>query len=262
MQSISTTSLQYSAERASPPLGDFVKTLNPEPQHGWAWANFEACLRRLCEQEHVVHVLEIGGGRNPLFSLEEIKAMKLQYTVNDIDQSELDKAPASLSKFCFDIAGEEMPAEAAGSFDLIFSKMVFEHVRDAQRAYSNMFKILNSGGVFFNFHPVLYSPAFVINWLLPDSLTRKIVHTVTPGRVTGNQPKFPAFYSNCEISDAAIANIHDAGFAEVFLIPFWGTSYFQNIPGISFLDRNFTNFVMERRMKKFASFCFCLGQKP
>src|SRR5690606_29100848 len=112
------------------------------------------------------------------------------YTVNDIAQSELDLAPSYVEKACFDIAAEDVPQNR--QYDLMFSKLVFEHIKDAKRAWNNTRALLKQGGIALHFCPVLCCPPFIINWLLPERLSRHILRFFFPARNEGEHPKFPA----------------------------------------------------------------------
>ena len=100
------------------------------------------------------------GGRSPLLDEPQIAAAGLNYTVNDISETELSHCPDWAEKICFDIAGDAAPA---GQYDLIFSRMVQEHVRSAEKCYNNIFQLLRPGGIALNFHPTLFAVPFVFD---------------------------------------------------------------------------------------------------
>ena len=115
-------------------------------------------MRGLARILHAHRLLEVGGGRDPLFKADELKALGIEMTINDISQTELDVLPASYHKACFDVAGDiSAVAHLRDSFDLAFSRMVFEHVADGQRAWSNLYQLLAPGGVALAFVPTLYA---------------------------------------------------------------------------------------------------------
>ena len=82
-------------------------------------------------------------------------------------------------------------ADLRGIFDLAFSRMVFEHVADGQRAWNNLYELLAPGGVALAFIPTLYSFPFVVNWLLPDDVAAKIVKLLYRNRTDDEDPVFP-----------------------------------------------------------------------
>src|SRR5262249_1621617 len=147
------------------------------------------------------NLLELGGGRSPLFFKSEIDDLGANYTVNDISERELAAAPPWVTKVCFDAAGE---ASVHQQYDLVFSRMVLEHVPSAESLYRNVFNLLSRGGICLNFHPTLFAVPFVINLLLPSRLSQ-IVLSAFGALVTDAEseyPKFPARYDWCRSSPA------------------------------------------------------------
>lgn len=59
----------------------------------WAWENFLPSVERLIIASGAKDVIEIGGGRSPSFSQEQINELKLNYVSNDISDTELARAP-------------------------------------------------------------------------------------------------------------------------------------------------------------------------
>ena len=224
----------------SPLLAAPLRRLGYNSQSLWAKDNCDAILLgfvELCRAESRsdggrVRVLEIGGGRWPSFTPAEIERARITYTVNDIDPGELAAAPPEFEKGQFDIAGDVDPS-FHGRFDFVFSRMVLEHVPDARRAWSNMFDLLAPGGVAFAFHPTLYAPAFVINWLAPEALTGPVLRFFFPGRGNIGTRKFPARYDLCFAVQTTVEPIlRRLGFRQVLVAPFWGDPYFEQLPGV------------------------------
>ena len=106
-----------------------------------------------------VRVLEIGGGRGPQFTPAEAEKLGVALTVNDIDARELSLAPPGFATACFNVAAEVDPS-LFGKFDFIFSRMVFEHVKDAPRAWRNVAALLAPGGVALALSPDALFAAF------------------------------------------------------------------------------------------------------
>jgi hypothetical protein len=107
-------------------LARAFRELGVTNEREWAWANYENVVRGLARILHAHKLLEVGGGRDPLFTAGELKALDIEMTVNDISQTELDVLPDSYRKACFDVAGDiSAVAHLRDSFDLAFSRMVF-----------------------------------------------------------------------------------------------------------------------------------------
>src|SRR3546814_21124471 len=59
--------------------------------------------------------------------------------------------------------------------------------------------LLRPGGISLAFHPVYYALPFVINTVLPEHMTQKMLARVFPNRNVNDIPNFPAHYSGCRI---------------------------------------------------------------
>ena len=203
-------------------------------------------------------LLEIGGGRSPLLGPEEWETSGVNYTVSDISQPELDLADGRYRKVCMDIGGE-IAGEA--QYDLIFSKMVFEHVRNARRAYENIFTLLRPGGAALNFHPVLYSPPFVINKVLPEWLSAAVLRVFFPRRTDTGAPKFPAYYKWCVATEGTERRLRQVGFSQAYAIPVHGHAYFRSIPGLREVDRALSGWAQRTGKSRLASYAYTIVVK-
>lgn len=245
-------------------LESVLDGLHPDGWHDWAWGNYANTILTLSSAFGLADWCEIGGGRDPAFTRDDIERLAVHYTINDISQGELDAAPPGYAKACFDIAGSsDHIASLAGYFDLMFSRMVFEHVKDVAAAWRNVHTLLKPGGVALAFFPTLYAPPFVINRMIPEIVSRAIVHTLYPERRDGgNDPKFPARYDWCFGSGRKLAPmLEQAGFAEHLVLPFWGSDYFRPIPGLRQLDDRFSRLSRARDLRLLTSHAYVVVRK-
>ena len=146
-------------------------------------------------------------------------------TVNDINQHEFDCAPQGLAKACFNIAGDLSETDARpGRFDLIFSRMVFEHVDGVERAWNNIHTMLKPGGLALAFFPMIYAPMFMVNRMIPGKLSRAIFHALYPARPDGgSDPKFAAHYDHCVSFERTLRPMLErAGLRDIHVQPFCG----------------------------------------
>lgn len=214
-----------------------------------------------CDGAGRVRVLEIGGGRWPFLTPQEAESGRIAYTVNDIDEGELAAGPAAFEKARFDIAGP-VDASFRERYDFIFSRMVMEHVPDAARAWSNMFELLAPGGVALAFHPTLYAPAFVINWLAPEALTGAVLRLVFPERGRAANRKFPARYDLCTAAPTVVEPaLRRAGFREVLSAPFWGDLYFERLPGFREANDALSALAEARDWRWLSSYAYSIALK-
>lgn len=255
----------------APFLAEPLRRLGYDSTEGWAWDNYiptVLAMAKSCRQsgrgrgrDGLVRVLEIGGGRGPLFTPEEARAAGIALTVNDIDAHELSQAPAAFDKAQFDVAGEVDP-RWSGRFDLVISRMVFEHVRGAPRAWANVAALLAPGGVAFAFHPTLYAPPFVINRLFPEGLTARVLRAMFPNRHDGDYPKFPARYEMCLADPARVAPILTrCGFSQVLIAPFWRHGYFRHLPLLREADAALQHLAERRDWRALASYAYTLARR-
>ena len=108
------------------------------------------------------------------------------YTLLDIDEAELAKAPAVYDRrICADatmptLAFTSLVGNAA--FDLVYSHMFLEHVTDADQVHRNIFAALRPGGFCVHAYPINNNIPLAINYVLPEALSRGVVRMVQPSR--------------------------------------------------------------------------------
>jgi len=207
--------------------------------------------------------MEIGGGRFPLFNLAEIAPYDVEYIINDVSPSELARAPSEVRKVCFDIASTNI-LDIDGltdTIDLIFSKMVFEHVSDSLQDYRNIYKILAQDGICLNFHPVLFSLPFLINYLAPTGPAERLLRKLSPKRNHNEEPKFPARYDCCRVSKCLRNTLQSIGFRQVWQLPFWFHEYFVQFPGLQQCDWMMNKIAERGNWTVLASYCYTIVVK-
>lgn len=244
-------------------LKDAFAPLNVEHNEAWAWANYERVVRHLAGASGAKKLIEIGGGRDPLFGRAALTELGAELTVNDISPVELAALPKGYRTACFDIAGDLTPEEIArGGYDLAFSRMVFEHVADGQRAWENLFRLLAPGGIGLAFVPTLYAFPFVANWLLPDDFAARIVKLLYKNRTDNKDPVFPARYSWTVASESRLAPmLSKIGYRDAMVVPFYGHGYYQPFPIVRDIHAKFTEIARARDWRFFASYAYIAARK-
>lgn len=228
-----------------------------------AWTSLKPSLERIIQRNQVRRVLEIGGGRHPFFTVADARRLGFSLTVNDLDADELSHAPGEFGRLVLDIAADLDGADVQrDTYDLIFSRMVFEHVRDAHKAWSNVHALLAPGGIGFTFVPTLFSPPFVLNRAMPEAITSRLLLMIDRTRNPDEIPKFPAFYQACRASERALTPmLTQIGFREVCVVPFFGTPYFPAIPVLKHVARAFDRWVERWDLRMFASYAYIVARK-
>lgn len=199
-----------------------------------AWADVVPLIERLILERGCRRVVEIGGGANPTFALEFVERHGIEYTLLDISQVELDKAPDGYRKVRADICAPQIPLDNAG-YDFAFSRMLAEHVPNGERFHRNVHSLLKQGGVAFHFFPTLFAPPFIVNLLLPEKLAEGLLHLLQPGRERrGKLGKFPAHYQWCRGPlKSQIGKFEGVGFDVVEYAGFYGhDAYYQKMPPV------------------------------
>ena len=158
------------------------------------WTKAPQFLASIIDCESSRSVLEIGSGANPTLSPVEVERRGLRYTTNDRDATELAKAGPAYETLLLDMAAAGRPELPRGAFDLVFSRMVNEHVADGERYYRNILDVLRPGGVTAHCFSTLYALPFLVNRLVPEGLASRLLDIFNP-RDRYQQDKFPAHYS-------------------------------------------------------------------
>jgi len=196
-----------------------------------AWNGFVSRVEQLVVTHQGRTICEIGGGANPALSLDFVRKHGLDYVIIDVSATELAKAPAGYRTRVQDVTG---PIEGEqGTYDLVFSKMLAEHVKDGEVFHRNMHALLKPGGVAFHFFPTLYAPPYVLNLLLPERLTYRILTLIQNGRENdGRKGKFPAYYRWCRgPTKRQLARLEAVGFRILNYTGFFGhAGYYKKMP--------------------------------
>lgn len=138
-------------------------------------------------------VYDVGGGKNPVITVERKAALRLKVVGVDIDRDELAAAPAG----AYDATA---PADitvyrGSGDADLVICQALLEHVRDTDGALAAIASILKPGGRALIFVPSRNAVYARLNLVLPQELKRRILFAIFPGMRRDHG--FPAFYDRC-----------------------------------------------------------------
>jgi SAM-dependent methyltransferase len=230
----------------------------------WAWDNYETLVIDLANRFGLVDLCEIGGGRDPIFTADEAAARNVSLIVNDIDAGELALTPPGLRTAHFNVAGDLSEiGRPSDIYDMMFSRMVFEHIDGVPQAWANMHRLLRPGGVGLCFFPTLYSWPFLINHLIPEKASRAILHRLFPARADeGDDPKFPALYDHCRSSDRVVGRmLRNTGFSEVHIMPFWGHGYLKSFPVIREIEGGLNRLAALADIRLVTTYAFVLVRK-
>lgn len=191
------------------------------------WELCEGYVSSLIAKNRIKSVLEIGAGANPTLKPEFVENNNLTYTISDIDDYELKKADSIYTKLVIDMSTKDISLPAR--YDLIFSRMVGEHISNGKNFYQNIYNNLNKGGISFHCFSTLYAFPFVVNYLLPEFITDLLLEKISP-RDKYQHGKFPAHYKWCRgPSKKMISNILDIGYEIIEYTGYFGHNYYKKI---------------------------------
>jgi len=226
-----------------------------------AWSRHHAHLERLIRDSGARSVCEIGGGANPAVGLDRVRALGIDYTVLDRSASELAKAPSGYRTARADIC-DALP-EGIGNFDLVFTKMLAEHIADPPAFHANVLKLLRPGGLAFHFFPTLYATPFVANKLLPERLARRVLNWFLP-RDAFQNAKFPAYYRWCKgPTRAQLRAFEQVGFRVVSYVGFFGhAQYWHRLPPIAKASAAIARWLLRHPIPWLTSFAWVTLERP
>jgi SAM-dependent methyltransferase len=170
-------------------------------------------------------VLDIGGGKECPFLPYVVSPSSHLVVALDISETELRRNRRLDRKIVADAAKHGLPLRD-GSFDVVLSRSVVEHIRDNAAFFANCAQALCPGGVMFHAFPGRYAPFSLMNQALPNGLARRLVGFLHPEWQEEDNYGFLAFYHRCYFS-ALRELLDDNGFANArFEFLYYQSIYF------------------------------------
>lgn len=195
---------------------------------------YAQAVQQISSQGGVKAVCDIGGGANPLLTLKDVERAGVErYAILDVSEEELAKAPEGYEKVVADITRNEV--KELGSFDLIVSHAVAEHITNPAAFHRAIFGLLAPGGRAMHYFPTFYDPVFVVNRLLPETIANGILQRIQTDRVKGgSHEKFPAYYRWCRgPTRHQIRRLDALGFVVEEYVGVFGHGYFHPVPALN-----------------------------
>ena len=231
-----------------------------EPEKNWenGMLGYGDTLKRIVAGYPTADVLELGAGRRPSFTLEEMPSSIHSYTVNDISPEELALLPKGYDEACFDVSGDA--SNFRDHYDVVFSRFLAEHVPDGYAMHRNVHQVLKQGGVAFHLIPTLYALPFVVNKLFPERLTSWVLKVFAPRRAIN--PKFPAHYSMCYGDPKLMASkLAEIGYRKVEIRTFYGHFYYEKIPVVRTVHKWFSDLAAKREWTRLGTYAYIKAYK-
>ncbi len=201
------------------------------------WDGFEDRVVEIVAASGATEVGELGGGANPTVAITDRVNRPIELTVLDISAEELAKSPPGVRTVCADLCAEQPPVRER--FDLVFSRMLCEHVPSGARFHRNCRAALRPGGYAVHFFPTVTALPFVVNRALPEAVGERVVEAILPSRRRGGRhSKFPAYYRWCwGPTPKQLARYRSVGFDVVSYDAGIGHNYYEKVPLLRTLER-------------------------
>lgn len=228
------------------------------------WGGAPSYIDALIDREGARSVLEVGVGRSPTLDAEDVLARDIEYAVNDVDPRELALVDPAYVTLCFDMSAV-LPREVSGRrFDLIFSRMVNEHVADGAAYYANIFRLLKPGGLTVHFFATLFTVPTLVNRLLPEPISARLRDFAFARRSHHyNYEKFRARYSWCRgPSTLMVRRFQAIGFEVEDYVGFFGHAYYRRVPTLHKLEQAKARWLMRHPISSLTSSAVVSLRKP
>ncbi|MDZ7887214.1 MAG: methyltransferase domain-containing protein [Mycobacterium sp.] len=225
------------------------------------WQGYDDAVLDLARREGVTAVAELGGGANPVVGDDEKWGFADRRVVVDISPLELSKAAVDVQTRVVDLC--QPIADDVGAYDLVFSKMLCEHLPDPVVFHENCHRLLRPGGLSVHFYPTLGTFPFLVNKMIPESTARRILDKVQPGRLDQpNLEKFPAYYRGTTgPTRRAMDKFEGFGFKVEQWKSSFGHAYYSVIPPLQALENAKSRFLRRHPVPALASFSVVVLRK-
>jgi SAM-dependent methyltransferase len=198
----------------------------------------------------------------PVIPMARIEKLGLEYVVLDELSSALDKLPPGYMQFEASILDSNSIAKLVdeqGTFDVVVSRWAAEHIPDGRKFHENVYKMLRPGGTAVHFFPTLYSLPFVLNRVLPPSLSSILLFKALPGRGS----KFRPYYSWCRgPSSRQIERLESVGFSIERYTGFFGHGYVARFKPLRVAGRYLADKLCEHPSANLTSFALVVLVRP
>jgi hypothetical protein len=217
----------------------------------------------LLSQHDCRRILEIGSGANPTLPASYVEANGLSYVTSDVSPEELEKADSVFERLVLDPSVDAIDPALLGTFDCVLSRMVSEHIRDGRQYHGNLYKMLRPGGISVHCFSTLWGFPFLVNRLLPDTLTNRLLNIFHP-RDRHRHEKFKAYYSwSRGPSRAMIGRFEALGFEVLQYTGYFGHPYYADkMPWLHRLEMQKSWFLVKHPIPALCAYATIVLRKP
>ncbi len=224
------------------------------------WAAARDFLRDVVVQERATSILEVGSGANPTLEPGDLVDLGVErYTTNDVSADELGKAPHDYETLQADLSQPDWQPDR--TYDLIFSRMVNEHIQDGRAYYANLFRALRAGGLTVHCFSTLWSLPFAANRFLPEWVARRMLDLTAGGYE--HHEKFRAYYSwSRGPTRRSIDRFESVGFHVEEYVGYFGHGYYSKVRALHSLERAKTRFLARHPVPQLTSYAVVKLRRP
>jgi hypothetical protein len=223
------------------------------------WEKMPLFIKEIIINQDSKKILEIGSGANPTLDVSTVINLNLDYTTSDVDDSELIKADNIYEKLILDLSSEKI--DLTERYDLIFSRMVGEHISDGEIFHENIYKLLNPDGLSVHCFSTLYSLPFILNRFIPESLSEILLGKFAP-RDEKKHGKFKAYYSwSRGPSKKMIERFKEIGYEIIEYHGYFGHNYYKKIISLNKLEQLKAKWLVKHPIPQLTSYATAILKK-
>jgi SAM-dependent methyltransferase len=226
------------------------------------WQSYPGLVLEYARSHDVKDVAELGGGANPQVGDADKWGFVDHRVVFDISATEMAKANSDVDTQTADLC--QPIAAGHNSYDLVFSTLLCEHLRDPQTFHENCFNFLRPGGLSIHFFPTLFAFPFVVNKLIPERLSHAVLSKIHRERLEhGRHDKFPAYYRwTTGPTPRAVRRFESIGFELVEFRASFGHQYYYLFPPLNALESAKSRFLLRHPAPALTSYAAVVLRKP
>ncbi|RYY52612.1 MAG: methyltransferase domain-containing protein, partial [Chitinophagaceae bacterium] len=206
-------------------------------------------------------IVEIGAGANPLLPISFVEDQQLVYQLIDFSGEELAKAGPGYQIQVLDF--QQPIGSPQQKFDLVIAQMTLEHIERPAVFYGNVKLLLQPGGHACLFFATVTNLPMMLNHLLPDGISHRLLMLVQPFRKNEKHGKFPAFYRWCYgPTRKNISRLQSTGLDIELYRGYFGHSYYRRLPILPWLEKKKTQMLLRFPNPNFCTYAQLVLRLP
>jgi hypothetical protein len=226
------------------------------------WGKMPQFIEEFIIAHQIKSVFEIGAGANPTISADVVRRLGISYTINDIEIEELAKADAVYNHNVADLCANDIESSIANRYDLVFSRMAGEHFYNAKNLHANVYKLLIPGGYAIHCFSTLYALPFLVNKLVPDWLSDKLLALIHPRDNYYQHAKFKAYYDmSFGPSEKMKTFFTNQGYCIKEYVGYFGHPYYSKFPWLRSLEKHKAKWLIKHPVPLLTSYASVILKK-